>query len=272
MTVTDSGFVLRQAGGITYWTHAAAERMGYTLFFLTRQGGTSLAPYSGLNLSFKVGDDPSRVERNRNQVEEVLHFVAPGPVVCDQVHGKHIHQVLPEDAGRGWRQSQPPISACDGLLTRVANLPLTITTADCLPIFLFSNSVRCALALHAGWRGVFDRFIPEAIQWARQQHAVAPETWHAAIGPSIGPESFTVDGDVLRGFRAHYPWAVHDGQYQSARVDLWHIARQQLLEVGVLAEHIYVLGEDTVLNPELYFSHRRDRVLTGRMLSFLCIN
>ncbi len=50
----------------------------------TRHGGVSVAPYDTLNLGLHVGDDPVRVNRNRQLLEP---FMPSEPVWLEQVHG-----------------------------------------------------------------------------------------------------------------------------------------------------------------------------------------
>jgi copper oxidase (laccase) domain-containing protein len=49
---------------------------------------------------------------------------------------------------------------------------------------------------------------------------------------------------------------------RGGHADLWLCAERALRSAGV--ESVAVAGECTICNPERYFSHRRDRGLTGR--------
>jgi copper oxidase (laccase) domain-containing protein len=49
---------------------------------------------------------------------------------------------------------------------------------------------------------------------------------------------------------------------RDGRADLWLCAERALRAAGV--ERVAVAGECTICNPGRYFSHRRDRGVTGR--------
>ena len=63
----------------------------------------------------------------------------------NQVHGAVVERV---DAGRGWIQ----IEGVDGWVTTEPGVLLTVTIADCIPVYLMVEGRGVAL-LHAGWRG-----------------------------------------------------------------------------------------------------------------------
>jgi copper oxidase (laccase) domain-containing protein len=67
-----------------------------------------------------------------------------------------------------------------------------------------------------------------------------------------------VGDDVAARLRARFgPDVVRD-----RRADLWLCARRALETAG--ATGVAVAGECTICNPDRYFSHRRDRGVTGR--------
>src|SRR5512145_2088534 len=53
----------------------------------TRHGGISAAPYDSLNLGLHVGDDPMRVNRNRQSLPPLM---PSEPVWMEQVHGSEV--------------------------------------------------------------------------------------------------------------------------------------------------------------------------------------
>src|SRR5216683_4252785 len=62
--------------------------------FLGRLGGVSAGPYSSLNLSYFVGDDPAAVDANWQCLRERLprHSVSAR---LNQVHGNVVHEIGP---------------------------------------------------------------------------------------------------------------------------------------------------------------------------------
>ena len=96
-------------------------------FMSTREGGVSPPPWASLNLGAHVGDDPSRVERNRALLQCAL---GARPLFLDQVHGTGVVTLTgPENTG----------VQADACITETAGLACTIMVADCLPVLLRSG-------------------------------------------------------------------------------------------------------------------------------------
>lgn len=108
-----------------------------------------------------------------------------------QVHGRRVLRAnAPGRQGEG-----------DALLTTVADLPLAVGTADCLPVVLEAPG-GVGLA-HVGWRGAAAGVLG-ALRRAMAEQGLVVE--RAAVGPGIGPCCFAVGPEVaaaLPRFRAH---------------------------------------------------------------------
>jgi len=204
--------------------------------FTDRRGGTSLGPYSSLNLGLHTADDEAAVLENRRRVAE---RVGVPLALSHQVHGAEI---------REWRSpggflDPPAVAEADGHTTTQRNLGLVVLVADCLPVALTSPT-RVAM-LHCGWRGLAAGIVERALRLFD-----VPPT--AAIGPGIGPCCYEVGSEVFDAF-----------QMPPARtIDLKAIARRKLEAGGV--ERIDDVGLCTSCRPDLFFSHRRDGGVTGR--------
>ena len=126
-------------------------------------------------------------------------------------------------------------------------------SADCLPVALVrTNGDRPAAAVvHVGWRGLLGGILENAVRALGGRVA-------AAVGPAIGPCCYEVRDDVAVPFAARFrPSVVTDG-----KLDLWRAAEQALGDAGCAAVERVDLC--TFCHPELFFSHRRDRGVTGR--------
>ncbi len=247
------GALLRHDDGGPVWYEARGE--GWRAAFSTRLGGVSAPPFASLNLGMSTDDDPARVRRNRRELAAVVGVAAGDLVVPGQVHGTTIAEVGSGERGRGARSADDVIAGTDGLLTREAGVPLVVTFADCVPVLLVAGKPARALALvHAGWRGMLAGIVGEA---ARARGAGAAEG-AAVIGPSIGPCCFAVSADVGESFETAFP-----GTWREGRVDLWEVARQQLVAGGFDPARIVSSGLCTFHDHE-FFSHRREHGATGR--------
>lgn len=98
-----------------------------------------------------------------------------------------------------------------------------------------------------------------------------PENIRVGIGPSIGPQAFEVGPEVADEFLRTFPRSLGivssiEGSHQ-ALVDLWRANAVMALNAGVPDSNIVVSGWCTFSHPELFFSHRRDKGKTGRLLA-----
>jgi polyphenol oxidase len=239
--------------------HLAIDLPGARAVFTTRRGGFSNAPYASLNLGRLTDDDPGAVRRNRaalqGQIGGRMRFVR-------QVHGTRIRLIVTESEERG------ELPEADGQATALGGVAPTVLTADCLPIALAGGGA--VAMLHAGWRGLAGGIVADGVSAVRA--LAAPGRLSAAIGPGAGPCCYGVGAEVRERFTA-FPEALHRGD----RVDLKRIARRQLERAGVAEVHDIELC--TICAPEragdpasLFYSHRRDRGVTGRQAGIVWLS
>ena len=92
----------------------------------------------------------------------------------------------------------------------------------------------------------------------------------AGIGPSISQAAFEVGEEVVKAFQMERILR-RNAETQKAHIDLWETNRLQLLEAGLLSEHIEIAGICTYIRYEDYFSARRLGVKSGRILTGICL-
>jgi YfiH family protein len=212
--------------------HLAIALPGGTALFTTRRGGVSDGPFASLNLGLLTDDDPGDVRENRARVERI----SGGRLAqARQVHGTDVIAANPDE-----------MVEADGQVTAEHGVAAIVLTADCLPIALVAPEG--IGMLHAGWRGLAGGVIANGVQALRDLGA---ERIEAAIGPGAGPCCYEVGDEVRAAFGTSGP-----------TVDLKAIARDRLEAAGV--ETVHDCGLCTMHDPERFFSHRRDRGVTGR--------
>ena len=209
----------------------------FEVVFTTREGGVSEGAYASLNLGRLTNDPQPNVEENRRRACAAVGADADADALAlnRQVHSASVHRA--HTGARG----EPG----DGLWTDAPGVPMLALTADCLPIALVHH--RKLAVLHAGWRGLAEGVVEAGVAAIGGADA-------ACIGPGIGPCCYEVGADVSARFE---PDLTRD-----RRLDLWTAAERASRRAG--ADVVERLDLCTACHPELFFSHRRDRGVTGR--------
>ena len=233
--------------------HLAIDLPGAHALFTTRRGGFSEGPYASLTLGRLTDDRPEDVQRNRARL---LEEVGVRTAHIRQVHGTHVRRitVLPADGVAPLPDEGVELPEADGLATPLREVAPMVMTADCLPIALAGDGA--VAMLHAGWRGLAAGIVSEGVRAVRELGAGGP--LEAAIGPGAGLCCYEV------GEQVHEVFAEHGERVRRGRnLDLKAIARAELERAGVRTVHD--IGLCTICSdPSLFFSHRRDRGVTGR--------
>jgi YfiH family protein len=168
----------------------------------------------------------------------------------DQVHGTAVH-VATAPTG------EPPTA--DAAVTRVAQLPLAVMTADCAPIVLAADDA--IGVVHAGHRGLVDGVIEAAVQELR---ALDDGEVRAFLGPCIRVDRYEFGADDLeRAVAALGPTVAGTTLAGTPALDLAAGVRVALTRAGV--EHFDDCGVCTSASLD-HFSYRRDGV-TGRQVT-----
>jgi YfiH family protein len=170
-----------------------------------------------------------------------------------QVHGSWVTR-LTDATDSGGAVPRRELEEADGQATSRVGIAPMVLTADCLPIALAGGGA--VAVLHAGWRGLAEGVLTEGVAALRELGRDEP--LEAAIGPGAGGCCYEVGEELRRRFAPYGERACN-----GSNLDLKFIAREQLERTGVQAVHD--VGLCTICAPEsLFFSHRRDRGLTGR--------
>jgi YfiH family protein len=288
------------------WLRYAWLRHGFS----TRAAGVSTIYDSGggngsLNLGWTQQDDAANVAENRRRF---MAEIAGGPaqaVTLRQFHSAMLRTVETNDLAHPARQRTADGRAVlrgDGMMTDVPGVFLGIQTADCVPVLVADVRRRAVAAFHAGWRGTLARIVERGIGTMRLRYGSRPEDLVATIGPSIGPCCYSVGEEVRFEFESQFAYArelfseIFDSDpvrdkypllFLTARapghsnigpqihLNLWQANLRQLLDAGIPARRITVIGECTACAGlgtaagRKYFSHRAESGFTGRMMAVI---
>ncbi|HEX2972938.1 MAG TPA: peptidoglycan editing factor PgeF [Tepidisphaeraceae bacterium] len=250
--------------GVVYYVSPLMEALGVPHAFSTRIGGVSPAPFDSLNLGNPLGcptqDDQANIRQNYQRLAEAAGFAGRRIQCVRQVHGSSVVTVT--------GHNQPSeLPQADGLITEDATCVVSVRVADCVPVLLCTGDGRKVAAVHAGWRGVVAGVVPQAIQLMERPRVELI----AAIGPCISMEAFEVGPEVLEQF-VQLPGQEApilrraDGK---GHVDLRKALFLQLLRAGLRADRIDLTDRCTYLHSDEFFSHRREKGLTGRLAALI---
>ncbi len=224
--------------------------------FFGRRGGVSRGPFASLNVGLRGGDDPAAVRENRRRIADTLGIPLEALVTARQVHGTTALLVAaPFDPDR--------LPEADALVVERPGLAIGVTTADCAPVLLMDPIGLRAAAIHAGWRGLLHGVIERTVELMAAR-GTRPSELRAAIGPCIGPTSYEVGPELEDAFRRRDPaFAAHFrpvGASDRRLFDLPGAVRRVLLNCGLEAGRVQLLGRDTCREEADWFSCRRSRL------------
>lgn len=217
--------------------------------FFGRNGGVSSGVYKSLNCGPGSGDDPAKVLENRRRVCHALGAMPERLATPRQIHSAKA--VITETA---YAPNDRP--ECDALVTKRPGLLLGILAADCAPILICDPHNGVIAAIHAGWRGAVGGVIESAVG-AMEQIGGDPSKMAAGVGPCLSQSSFEVGPDLADAVLDATPWAeilFEPGEGDRQFFDLKRYCLGRLARCGVA--HMDALADDTLTQPDAYFSHR----------------
>ncbi len=156
-------------------------------------------------------------------------------ITAEQVHGAGVAAV---------RSSQhSPVSAVDALITDDPAVCLGIYVADCGPVWLVDPVRRAIGCIHSGRKGTQLGIAAAAIGAMVKSYGCVRADIVAQLGPCIRPPHYEVDfaAQIIR----------------------------QCRDAGV--ESVHDCGSCTAADAERYYSYRREKGQTGRMLALLAL-
>jgi YfiH family protein len=242
-----------QQAGLVWWQWpllAEFSELDHRIW--TRHGGVSQSPFDGLNLSFSVGDDPTRVHQNRTLVRQAMDLEEL--ISVGQVHGRNTLILTDKKTVAAGREMQ----GIDILVTDIPRIGLLIKQADCQAVGLYDPEHRVIANIHCGWRGNIQNVVGQAVRRLQEVFGSRPEVIRAGISPSLGPCCAE-----FNNYTREIPEAFWSYQIRPTYFDLWQLSVDQLRQAGLKPEHIQVAEICSRCREEDFFSYRRNRI-TGR--------
>ncbi len=242
-----------------YLTSRLLTESGFVHAFFTRQGGVSPAPFDSLNFASGGADSGSR-EANLELAAGVLGVARAKIYMPKQVHGVTCLTVSGAEDAQEFLELEG-----DAVLGARPDLACAVRSADCVSVLIGCVRTGRAAAVHAGWKGCVRGVIPSAIEALREAGATRLV---AAMGPHISLAAFEVSEEAAAELVQASPNPdIVDRGGARPHVDLRRLARAQLRAAGLDDASVDDVYGCTVLEPDLFYSFRRDGEFSGRLLS-----
>lgn len=230
------------AGDLPLWVHPEWQERFPWLVQGTTGRGDAAAPFDlGLFGAQPVGEVVSRWERLRE---------ATG--IRRAVHSRQVHRAEIQVHATGAAAGLLIGSGYDGHATREAGVLLTVSVADCVPVYVVDAASRALALLHAGWRGVAAGIVERGLEWIRggEGGASAREFW-LHCGPSICGRCYEVGPEVHAAVRPD-----RSPPSSPTPIDLRAAIATRAVAAGVDAARLTESAHCTRCGPGEFFSHR----------------
>jgi YfiH family protein len=235
--------------------------------FYTRSGGYSNGIYESLNAGPGSRDDPEKVRLNRQAIVRNLGLDGGEIVTSWQIHSADV--VV---ASKPWGTDKPK---ADAVVTRAANLPIGVVTADCGPVLFCDAENKVIGAAHAGWKGATSGILENTIETMIKEGARL-EGIRATLGPTISGKSYEVGPEFVDNLlsmnatnRNYLSSSLNKGH---ANFDLPAYIVNRLKKAGVQANSLDIC---TYQDEKRFFSYRRmthrGEADYGRQISVIAI-
>ncbi len=186
-------------------------------------------------------------------------------------HAKQVHGTVVVEASDQTAPVTAVRSDADGVFSTNSHLTVAVKTADCLPVLIYGHGF--IAAIHAGWRGLTQGILSEALLAAKRK-GLSPNDLSVAIGPAIAGANYEVGDEVVAAIQSdRLGLNKEEAALVLSRGKQWHVdiklaAHLSLLKQGIPANHISVSLVNTFTDSRFY-SFRRDGKLDGTNWSWL---
>ena len=239
-----SDFVIKRSEGIRWLSFPPLDAFPFILHGLTVKGQNPAAN-GGKRATAKL---LKKISRHAGRVISLL-----------QVHRDRCVVISSGD------QLQPRYSG-DAVLTDRNDVLLSVSVADCLPVFMVNPKRKIIGMIHAGWRGTLLGIARRTIRDAKDRFGCEPGEFTLLFGPCIRSCCYRVSNQVAILFDGNCISRRRDG---TSMLNLVRANLKQFTDCGVIENKIFVIDACTFCNKELFCSYRRDKENAGRMIGCL---
>ena len=178
-----------------------------------------------------------------------------GVVLGHQVHGRTVGR---RDRVEGWHL----VDGADGHVTAEPGIMLTVTVADCIPVYLVDPVTKAIGLLHSGWRGTAAGMLEAGIAALHTHYGADAANIVIHCGVGICDQCYEVGSEVMDALEIPREGA---GPYHA---DLREVLVRQAdaLGVGTISTSQYCSAHDP-----WFHSYRGSGGRDGRMVAYLMV-
>lgn len=147
------------------------------------------------------------------------------------------------------------VKEVDGLITNNPDLILSVTIADCVPIYFYDDIKKVFWIAHAWWRGITCDITKSMIDKFVEEFDSKTSDIKVYVWAHIQKCHFEIKEDIIDKFYDRF--LIKENSI--IKVDLLWIIRDKLEKLWVKSENISSSQECTYCESEKYFSYRRDK-------------
>ena len=166
----------------------------------------------------------------------------------------------------------------DGLTTNKKDKALSLTFADCTPIYLYDKQQKIIGNIHSGWKGTTKKIAKKSIEFMKEKYNSNPEDIICVIGPTIRKCHFEVQQDVKDIFYNEFKYMQdidniieYNEKTKSYFIDTVLINKNLLKEEGIIEENIIDSKVCTYCNSNIMHSYRKEGKKSGRNAALICL-
>ena len=180
----------------------------------------------------------------------------PTIVLSHQVHGSAVRWHDARTLGEGWLV----LDGLDGHATADRGVLLTITVADCIPVYLAVPEKGAVALLHAGWRGTAAKVLERGVDILKWRGFARASDIVMHCGVGICGNCYEVGSEVAAQFGLSSTAA-------AVKLDLREVLAAQARALGI--KDVSISPWCTADDRDRFFSHRASGGRDGRMVAYL---
>ncbi len=228
-------------------------------------------------LDFGSNDTYKKIQEKANNnyksLCELLNLDSTNIIRPYQTHTNNIKEVINETG-----IFNEEFTNVDGLVTKEKDRILSLSFADCTPLYLFDKNKKIIGNIHSGWQGTTKKIAKKAIEFMKEKYNCNPADIICVIGPTIRKCHFEVQQDVRDIFYREFKYMqnindiiVYNENTKSYFIDTVEINKNLLKEEGIPEKNIVDSKICTVCNSNIIHSYRKEGEKAGRNTALICL-